>query len=91
MEKIKPREVSKEAAKQFLISRQGFLQAQKGKKGTLEAVKRLECIQTDPIKVVQRNQHLVLHSRIVITSLLTWMSCFTRTGLCSNIGAMKNL
>ncbi len=65
MENIKPREVSKETARQFLILRQGFLQAQKGKKGTLEAVKRLECVQTDPIKVVQRNQHLVLHSRIV--------------------------
>ncbi len=65
MENIKPREVSKEAARQFLILRQGFLKAQKGKRGTLEAVKRLECVQTDPIKVVQRNQHLVLHSRIV--------------------------
>ena len=65
MENIKPREASKEAARQFLILRQGFLQAQKGKRGTLEAVKRLECVQTDPIKVVQRNQHLVLHSRIV--------------------------
>jgi len=65
MGNIKPREVSKETARQFLILRQVFLQAQKGKKGTLEAVKRLECVQTDPIKVVQRNQHLVLHSRIV--------------------------
>lgn len=65
MENIKPRETSKEAARWFLISMQGFLQGKRGKNGTLEAIKRLECVQTDPIKVVHRNQHLVLHSRVV--------------------------
>ena len=65
MENIKPREVSKEAARRFLILRQSFLQGKRGKNGTLEAIKRLECVQKDPISVVHRNHHLVLHSRVV--------------------------
>jgi len=64
MEKTKPKEVSKESARRFLLLRQGFLQ-QRGKNGTLEAIKRLECLQMDPISVVHRNQHLVLHNRTV--------------------------
>jgi len=64
MEKTKPEKVSKESARRFLVLRQGFLQNM-GKNGTLEAVKRLECVQMDPINVVHRNQHLVLHSRVV--------------------------
>ena len=65
MKTIKPRDISKEAARRFLILRQSFLQGERGKKGTLEAIKGLECIQTDPINVVHRNQHLVLHNRVV--------------------------
>ena len=65
MENIKPIETSKEAARRFLISRQSFLRGKRGKNGALEAIKRLECVQTDPIKVVHRNHHLVLHSRVV--------------------------
>jgi len=65
MEKPKPKEVSKESARRFLILRQGFLREKRGKNGTLEAIKRLECVQMDPISVVHRNQHLVLHNRIV--------------------------
>ncbi len=65
MENVMPREVSKEAARRFLILRQGFLQGKRGKNGTYEAIKRLECVQTDPINVVHRNHHLVLHSRVV--------------------------
>ncbi len=65
MENIKARDVSKEAARRFLIWRQSFLQGERGKEGTLEAIKRLECIQTDPINVVHCNQHLVLHNRVV--------------------------
>jgi len=60
----KRREVSKEAARRFLILRQSFL-GYKGKTGTLEAVRKLQCVQRDPISVVHRNQHLVLHSRVV--------------------------
>jgi hypothetical protein len=63
MENVKPREISKEAARRFLILRQSFLQG-RGKNGTLEAIKRLECVQTDPINVVHRNHHLVLHNRV---------------------------
>lgn len=63
MENVKPREISKEAARRFLILRQSFLQ-ERGKNGTLEAIKRLECVQTDPINVVHRNHHLVLHNRV---------------------------
>jgi len=65
MENVKPKKVSKEDARRFLISRQRFLQEKRGKDGTLEAIKRLECVQIDPISVVHRNQHLVLHNRIV--------------------------
>jgi len=55
--------VSKEDVRSFLVSRQGFNQ-EKGKSGTLEAVRRLECVQIDPVNVVHRNHHLVLHSRV---------------------------
>ena len=65
MEETKLKEVSKESARWLLISRQGFLEEKRGKNGTLEAIKRLECLQMDPISVVHRNQHLVLHSRVV--------------------------
>ncbi|MDH5782573.1 MAG: winged helix DNA-binding domain-containing protein, partial [Candidatus Bathyarchaeota archaeon] len=65
MKNTKPREVSKEAARRFLILRQSFLQRKRGKNGALEAIKRLECAQKDPINVVHHNQHLVLHSRVV--------------------------
>jgi hypothetical protein len=58
-----PKEISKDAARCFLISRQSFLQ-KSGKCGTLEAIKQLECIQMDPISVIHPNQHLVLHNRV---------------------------
>ena len=55
--------ISKETARRFLITKQGFHQG-KGKTGTLEAIKRLECVQIDPVSVVHRNHHLVLHNRV---------------------------
>jgi hypothetical protein len=64
MKSTMPKEVSKEAARRFLILRQNFLQ-KRGRDGTLEAVKQLECIQIDPISVIHPNQHLVLHDRVV--------------------------
>jgi hypothetical protein len=60
---LKPREISKEDARRFLILRQGLLQG-KGKNGTLKAIRNLEYVQTDPINVIHRNQHLVLHNRV---------------------------
>lgn len=38
-------DVSKEAARQFLVSRQGFHEDIQGKKGTLKAIIQLECVQ----------------------------------------------
>jgi uncharacterized protein YcaQ len=64
MDSIKARCIKKEEAKRFLIRKQNFLQEKMGKEGTLEAIGRLGCVQTDPISVVHRNQHLVLHNRI---------------------------
>jgi hypothetical protein len=64
MESKMSKEISKEAAGRFLVLRQGFLQ-KKGKNGTLEAIKQLECIQIDPISVIHPNQHLVLHNRVI--------------------------
>ncbi len=58
-----PKKVSKEAARRFLTSRQGF-QCHEGKNGTLEAIKRLECIQIDPVRVVHCNHHLALYNRV---------------------------
>ena len=55
--------ISKGDAGRFLVSRQGF-HAEKGKDGTLETIKRLGCIQIDPVNVIHRNHHLVLHSRV---------------------------
>lgn len=55
--------ISKETARKFLIARQGFNQ-RKGKIGTLEAIRQLGCVQIDPVRVVHRNHHLVLHSRV---------------------------
>jgi len=55
--------VSKETARRFLIARQRF-QHDEGKKGTLEAIRRLECIQIDPVRVIHRNHHIVLHNRV---------------------------
>ena len=55
--------ISKETARRFLVTKQGFHQ-EKEKTGTLEAIKRLECVQVDPVNVVHRNHHLVLHNRV---------------------------
>jgi uncharacterized protein YcaQ len=56
--------ISKDAVRRFLVNRQFFLKG-RGKEGTLEAVRHLECVQRDPISVVHRNHNLVLHDRVV--------------------------
>lgn len=61
---MKLKEFPKETIRHFLVSKQGFLQ-KKGKNGTRETIKQLECIQIDPISVIQPNHHLVLHNRVV--------------------------
>jgi hypothetical protein len=72
--KMNPKTISKSTAKQLLINRQAFRQTE-GKNGTLEAIKQLECIQIDPVRVVHRNHHLVLHNRVkdYKTSYLTML------------------
>jgi hypothetical protein len=65
MRNLKEKTVSKEAARRFLLSTNGFFEDRHDKKGTLEVIKQLGCVQTDPINVVHRNQHLVLHNRVV--------------------------
>jgi len=57
------RTISKESAGRFLVTKQGFYQG-KGKEGTLEAIRHLECVQIDPVRVIHRNHHLVLHNRV---------------------------
>lgn len=65
--------VSRQAAARFLLASQGLLEADdlapwrdelSGPDGTLEAVRRLECIQVDPVSLVSQNQHLVLWNRV---------------------------
>jgi uncharacterized protein YcaQ len=65
MAKLGEKTISKETARRFLLSINGFFEEKHGKKGTLEAIRQLGCIQTDPITIVHRNHHLVLHNRVV--------------------------
>jgi len=66
-------QVTKAAARRFLLLAQGLLEAPgvrpwakelRGKEGALAAVERLEAVQLDPISVVERNHHLVLRNRV---------------------------
>lgn len=63
MEKIK---ISKSEARSFLVHYHGLDNSNvfSGEKGILEFVKRVGCIQYDPLNVVGRNADLVLQSRI---------------------------
>jgi uncharacterized protein YcaQ len=64
MKRACSKEFSKEAVRRFLVLKQSFLQ-QRGKKGTCDTLKQLECIQIDPISVIYPNHHLVLHNRVI--------------------------
>lgn len=46
----------------FLLEAQGLVKH--GRTDTLAEVRRLECVQIDPVAAVERNQHLVLSARI---------------------------
>lgn len=63
MNKIK---LSQEQARQFLLIHQRLLSPQglKGKDGALEFIKRVGCIQFDPLNKVGQNPDLVLQSRV---------------------------
>lgn len=59
-------EISKEEARSFLVHYHGLDSSNtfSGEKGVLEYIKRVGCIQYDPLNVVGRNADLVLQSRI---------------------------
>ncbi|MGP4081135.1 winged helix-turn-helix domain-containing protein [Pseudalkalibacillus sp. R45] len=57
--------VDKIALRRFLLSKQALLgMAQSPVPDPLHMIKKLECVQLDPVSVVERNQHLVLAARI---------------------------
>ncbi|WLD94423.1 winged helix-turn-helix domain-containing protein [Alkalihalobacillus sp. AL-G] len=59
--------VDKVALRRFLLHKQSLLnreQTPAGPDGVLQMIKKLECVQLDPVSVVERNQHLVLAARI---------------------------
>ncbi|UFJ39375.1 winged helix DNA-binding domain-containing protein [Brevibacillus humidisoli] len=59
------------AARRFLLAAQGLLDADSKKtlsgkdaEETLQMIRRLECVQIDPVAAAERNQHLVLAARM---------------------------
>lgn len=58
--------ISKEHARRFLLTHLGLLPPRRfaGKQGMLDFIRRVNCIQYDPINVVGQNSHLVLQSRV---------------------------
>lgn len=58
--------LSKEEMRRFLVTYQGLCAGKQfaGKEGVLEFIKRVGCVQYDPLDVVGRNADLVLQSRI---------------------------
>ena len=63
MEKI---QISREQACRFLLVHQGLWPpyALEGKTGILSYIRRVGCIQFDPLNIVGHNQELALQSRI---------------------------
>lgn len=57
---------SKRQAKRFILSYQGLWPSAKveGKEGVLEYIRRVGCVQFDPLNIVGHNQELVLQSRV---------------------------
>ncbi|MBE0432938.1 YcaQ family DNA glycosylase [candidate division WOR-3 bacterium] len=64
--KYQEAKLSKESARDFLLSRQLLTGARlpKGKAGTLRAIEHLGYVQIDTISVVERSHHLVLRTRL---------------------------
>lgn len=58
--------IDKAQARRFVLGHLGLLPPRKlsGKQGVLEFIRRVNCIQYDPINVVGQNPHLVLQSRV---------------------------
>ncbi|NIM94624.1 MAG: hypothetical protein GTO18_13065 [Anaerolineales bacterium] len=59
--------ISKAQARRFLLTYHGLLPPRKftGKQGIMEYIRRVGCIQFDPINVVGQNPDLVLQSRVL--------------------------
>ena len=63
-------EVSRQAVARLLLERQGLLgkrprvRKTRAAEDVLAMVRRLECVQLDPVSMVERNQHLVLAARL---------------------------
>ena len=64
---MKPLSVSKQAARRFVLGRQGLWPGRRwrGKKGTATALRACEAVQLDPLAATARSQDLVLHSRVL--------------------------
>lgn len=58
--------LTKKQARRYVLSHQGLLSphAYEGKEGILDFIRRVGCIQFDPLDIVGRNPELVLQSRI---------------------------
>ncbi len=58
--------LTKQQARRFLLAHQGLWPAygMKGKAGVLETIRRVGCIQFDPLNIVGRNPELVLQARV---------------------------
>jgi uncharacterized protein YcaQ len=56
--------VSPQDARNALFKTHGFLHQQKGITGTLDTLKKHQCVQSDPIEVAGRNADLTLQSRV---------------------------
>lgn len=64
-----PFEVKKSALRRFLLEKSELLPPASGSvtmpsDGVIGMIRRLECVQLDPVAAVERNQHLVLHARL---------------------------
>lgn len=58
--------MTKKQARQFILAYQGLLPVRKlsGKQGIVDFIKKVRCIQFDPLNKVGENSHLVLQSRV---------------------------
>ncbi|HSU79428.1 MAG TPA: crosslink repair DNA glycosylase YcaQ family protein [Candidatus Angelobacter sp.] len=68
---MNPIKVSRETVRRYLLDRQGLVvsaSSKSNKRSTIDKVenviKELECVQLDPVSVVEKNQHLVLATRV---------------------------
>ncbi|WP_085523632.1 winged helix-turn-helix domain-containing protein [Tuberibacillus sp. Marseille-P3662] len=66
---MKPFSVNRSAVRRFLLEKQGLVSHHESTPASdpetvLQMICQLECVQLDPVSVVERNQHLVLGNRL---------------------------